>query len=201
MYDLQDYRNIPLPKLRNHVIDQLKLNYAHDNLEVEDFETRLESANALEDKFELLGLLRDLPAIREGEDGLEDESEMGVRINRGRVRSGETMFAILGGAERSGEWHPARDIKVLALMGGVDLDLSEAYLPPEGLSIEVVAIMGGMDVIVPEGINVEVSGVPLLGGFDNKTSGRHYPNAPTLRVSGVAMMGGIDIKTKKRRKK
>jgi hypothetical protein len=200
MSDLQDYRNIPLTKLRNHVIDQLKLNYAHDNLEVEDFENRLTSANELEDKFDLLALLRDLPAIREGDEHLA-EDERGVRINREKVRSGDLVVALLGGSDRKGEWYPAKDTKVLAVMGGVDLDLSEAYLPPEGLTIEILTMMGGVDIIVPEGVNVEVTGIPILGGIDNKTSGRRLPGAPTLRVRALAMMGGVDVKTKKRKKR
>ncbi len=197
MSDLQDYRNIPLTKLRSHVIDQLKLNYAHDNLEVEDFEKRLEAANAYDDKFELLGLLRDLPALREGEDG--GEEALGFRINREKVRPGDTIVALLGGAERGGEWYPARNIKVFAVMGGVDLDLSEAFLPPEGLTVDIVTMMGGVDIIVPDGINAEVNGIPVLGGFDNKTGGQRMPGAPTLRVRGLAVMGGVAVKTKKKR--
>ena len=83
-------------------------------------------------------------------------------------------------------------------MGGVDLDLSEAFLPPEGLTIDIVTMMGGVDIIVPDGVNAEVNGIPVLGGFDNKTGGRRMPGAPTLRVRGLAVMGGVDVKTKKR---
>ena len=42
MSDLEEYREPPKPALREDVIEQLKLNFAHGNLEVEEFEKRLE---------------------------------------------------------------------------------------------------------------------------------------------------------------
>lgn len=214
MYSLQEYRKVPLEKFRNHVIEQLKLNYAHNNIEVEEFERRLVSAHDFNDNFELLGLLRDLPEIPGGDEHLAEDYESDwnsggygagsagseVHINRNKVRQTDTIAAVLGGAERGGQWRPALHTNVLTVMGGVDLDLRNALFPPEGITIYVLAIMGGVDIVVPEGVNVEVSGLPLLGGFGNSTEGSHDPHAPTLRIKGVAIMGGVDVETKKPKK-
>lgn len=212
MNNLQEYRSIPLERFRNYVIEQLKLNYAHNNIEVEEFEKRLVSAHDLNENFELLGLLKDLPEIPGGDEqpaenygddwdssGFTGGSD--VQINRNKVRRSDTIAAVLGGSERGGQWRPALYTNVLAVMGGVDLDFRKALFPPEGITIYVLAVMGGVDIVVPEGVNVEVSGIPLLGGFGNSTEGSHDPHAPTLRVKGLAVMGGVDVETKRSKKK
>ncbi|MFP4491264.1 MAG: LiaF domain-containing protein [Spirochaetaceae bacterium] len=212
MNSLQEYRGIPLEKFRNYVIEQLKLNYAHNNIEVEEFEKRLVMAHDHSDNFELLGLLRDLPEIPGGDEHLADDDgyvqdSVGyttgskVQINRDKVRRNDTIAAVLGGTERGGQWRPALHTNVLAVMGGVDLDFRKALFPPEGITVYILAVMGGVDIVVPEGINVEVSGLPLLGGFGNSTEGSHDPHAPTLRIKGVAIMGGVDVETKRSKKK
>jgi hypothetical protein len=46
-----------------------------------------------------------------------------------------------------------------------------------------------------------VSGIPIFGGFDNKTSGEVIPGAPTLKIRGMVLFGGVDIKPAKRRRR
>jgi hypothetical protein len=53
--------------------------------------------------------------------------------------------------------------------------------------------------IVPEGLNVEVHGVPLFGGIENKTTGEYIPGAPTLHIRAFVLFGGLEIKHKKKR--
>jgi hypothetical protein len=60
--------------------------------------------------------------------------------------------------------------------------------------------MGGVDIIVPEGANVEVTGITLLGGIDNHTNGFGTPGAPIIKINAVTLMGGVDIKVKRRKK-
>jgi hypothetical protein len=50
-------------------------------------------------------------------------------------------------------------------------------------------------VIVPPGVDVEVSGFAIMGGRDIKLSGeRPPPGAPRILIRAFALMGGIDIK-------
>jgi len=200
--DLQYFQNIPVERLREQVIEQLKGNYAHDNLLIEEFERRLEIATASEDRYELLKVVEDLPAVKPV-DGAADRSwrsqERGVLLNSGKIRVEEHMVAIFSGVDRKGEWRPARNSKLLALFGGMDLDFRNAYLPPGDTFIDAMCLFGGVDMIVPEGINVEVNGFPLFGGINNSTSGEFLPGAPTLHVRAFVMFGGIEVKTKKKR--
>lgn len=53
--------------------------------------------------------------------------------------------------------------------------------------------MGGIELTVPEGIDVRVDVVALLGGHPGPTT-TPPPGAPVLRVTGLVVMGGVDVK-------
>jgi class 3 adenylate cyclase len=57
--------------------------------------------------------------------------------------------------------------------------------------------MGGIDVIVPEGIPVEVTGMVLMGGCNNRVrSELAMPGAPLVRVRVAGLWGGVDVRSK-----
>jgi len=200
--DLEYFKSIPIERLREQVIEQLKGNYAQNNIAIEEFERRLELATASEDRFELLKVVQDLPAVQAA--GGEPESDWrgqkgSVALNLGRVKSSDTMVAVFSGVDRKGSWRPARNSKLLALFGGMDIDLSNAYMPPGDTYMDAMCLFGGVDIIVPEGLNVEVDGIPLFGGIENQVSDDLLPGAPTLHVRAFVMFGGIEIKHRKKR--
>lgn len=202
MSELQYFQNIPIERLREQVVDQLKGNYAHNNIVIEEFERRLEIATASEDRYELLKVVQDLPAVQSsgGDPDLEWSRQAGnITLNLGRVREEDSMVAIFSGVDRKGLWRPARSSKLLALFGGMDIDYSRAYMPPGETYVDAMCVFGGVDMIVPEGLNVEVHGVPLFGGIENKTTGEYIPGAPTLHIRAFVLFGGLEIKHKKKR--
>jgi hypothetical protein len=201
MRELQEFDKTPLNQVREFVIDQLKSNYAHDNLTEGDFETRLEKANAAFSKQVLLELVEDLPRLEEGSGTDVAPTRGGVLINRGPVRETDNMVAVLGGTTRKGLWKPARSTRILTVLGGTDLDYTEAEMPAGVTQVEVFCLLGGTDIKVPPGVRVEVDVVGILGGVDNKADTPVDPAAPTLRIRGFTLLGGVDIKTKRARKR
>jgi hypothetical protein len=199
--DLQYFQEIPIERLREQVIEQLKLHYAHDNLTVEEFEQRIERASAVEEKLALLEVVKDLPSISDSSRSAAANNSGQAAINMGEVRQQQDLVAIFSGTERKGMWYPARNMKILAAFGGVDLDFSKALLPPGDTYIDAMCVFGGVDIVVPEGVNLEISGVPIFGGIDNKYGDRRIPGAPTLHISAFALFGGIDIKPVKKRRR
>ncbi len=187
-------RERPVTIVRDQVIEKLTLNYAHNNLDDEEFEQRLSRATNAQTENELMLLVDDLPDIAEPKRPAAKSSEYHVAVNTGPVKEESAIVAILSGSSRKGLWQPPRNIRIFALMGGVELDFTEAEMPPGTTEITVFTVMGGIDITVPPGLNVDVSGVPLMGGFDDSTAGVVDPNAPTLKVRGVAIMGGVDVK-------
>ena len=52
--------------------------------------------------------------------------------------------------------------------------------------------------MVPPGMDVEVDGMALCGGFEDKTDAplRRNPDVPTLRVRGLALLGGVGVEVR-----
>ena len=64
------------------------------------------------------------------------------------------------------------------------------------MTITAVAIMGGIEVIVPEGIEVEMTGHAFMGGKDMKVADvPRLPGSPLIRVRAFALMGGISLRS------
>ena len=188
--------NRPIKVQREEAIKKLEHNFAHGYLEVEEFESRLDLAINTTLSQDLARITADLAIIPTNTENSSD-----IIINTGKVRSEEMFLSILSGVDRKGIWKPARKNRVFTLLGGTDLDFSEAIFPPGETDIEFLCLLGGLDIIVPEGINVEVKGLPIMAGIDKKVSDEHYPGRPTLRIHGIVLMGGVDIKHPKRKKR
>ena len=112
---------------------------------------------------------------------------------RGRD-AGEQPFAVFGGTKVSDRSEHFTHGEVTALFGGATLDLREAHIDEEA-TVDATAIFGGVDVLVPKGWRVSVGGVPIFGGFEDKTTGNGSlpEDAPRLAVKATAIFGGIDV--------
>jgi Cell wall-active antibiotics response 4TMS YvqF/Domain of unknown function (DUF5668) len=78
--------------------------------------------------------------------------------------------------------------------GGVEIDLRNARLDPEGALLDVRILMGGVDIRVPDTWQVRNDVIPLLGGADDSTrSTQGSTGAPLLRIVGSVTLGGISI--------
>ncbi len=80
--------------------------------------------------------------------------------------------------------------RLLAVTGGVKLDLRQANPVGEGVDLRVAALMGGVAIIIPEGWRVELQASAYLGGVANHTNGG---NGPILRLDALAVMGGVYV--------
>jgi Domain of unknown function (DUF1707) len=104
--------------------------------------------------------------------------------------------AILGGVDRGGAWVVPPRHSVVAVLGGVQLDLREARFSQREVTIDVFTLMGGVDITVGDDVEVDVSGVGIMGGFDHRATGPGLPGAPRVRVVGLALMGGVHVSRK-----
>lgn len=80
-----------------------------------------------------------------------------------------------------------------AIFGAYTLDLTNAVVDQD-IKIKATAIFGGIDIIVPEGVIVQTTTVPIFGGVSNKVKGINEVNAPVILVDCVVMFGGVNIK-------
>ncbi|MGH2945878.1 MAG: DUF1707 SHOCT-like domain-containing protein [Solirubrobacteraceae bacterium] len=106
--------------------------------------------------------------------------------------------ALMGGADRRGRWRPAPRTKVVAVMGGADIDLREARIEGSVVEVVAVAVMGGIDVIVPEDVEVELGGFALMGANESpRDPGPTHDGAPLVRIRAFSLMGGVSAKRRK----
>lgn len=104
-----------------------------------------------------------------------------------------SSFAMMAGVHWQSTSRAFRGGEVNAIMGGVELDLRNVEIKPgEEPVIDALAIMGGVEIFVPMGWKIAASVLPIMGGFEDKTS-RANETGPTLTVRGTAIMGAIVV--------
>lgn len=85
---------------------------------------------------------------------------------------------------------------VLAMFGGVELDLRKAHPAPTGIRLNATVVMGGLSIIVPEGWRVFHEGDVFLGGFSDQTRTTTEEDVPSMTIAGHLICGGIQVITK-----
>ena len=181
---------------RERVIAALSDHFAHDLLDVDEFERRITLAHTSESPEEIDALLADMPTIAPSTPTAASPRGAPALVPSAQVQPEQTVLAVMGGVERRGSWNIPRRLRVVAMMGGAHLDLREARFPPGPVDIDVFALMGGVEIIVPPGLAIETHGSAIMGGFQEVNRAPAHPDAdaPLVRVHGLVMMGGVDIR-------
>ena len=99
----------------------------------------------------------------------------------------------IGGLSVSGPWRMERSVIVVSLIGGADLDLSQAQLAAPQVTLTKVSLLGGVSIGVPPGIRVEASGFSLIGGTSVDAGPEPGPGAPTVHIRAFSLLGGTRI--------
>lgn len=118
----------------------------------------------------------------------------GRRPRRSRT-SGNTVsgFAFMSGVERGSGSQDFRGGELTAVMGGCEVDLSQASISGGEAVIDTFAFWGGVEIRVPTDWDVTSDGFALMGAFEDST--RHPEgSSKKLLVKGLAIMGGVEIK-------
>jgi hypothetical protein len=186
---------VALRDARDAAIAQLSDAFAHDLIEVDEFERRLTIVHRTGSVAEIEQTVSDLvsqPSVA----ALVVPTPGPLALASSRET--DSVLAIFAGVNRHGPWALARHLRAVALMGGMVLDLREASLSPGVTEIEVLAVMGGAQVIVPPSLAVEVTGTAIMGGFAHleRIPAQVEPERPVLRVRGLAIMGGVAVETR-----
>jgi hypothetical protein len=105
------------------------------------------------------------------------------------------IIGVLGGAEQRGRWRLGSRLRIIALLGGVNLDLGQAQPEASETLITVVAVLGGVEITAPPGVPIELTGFALLGGrSDERSPGRSLPGCPVVRLRAFCLFGGVKVK-------
>jgi hypothetical protein len=110
----------------------------------------------------------------------------------------EEQRALLSSLTREGRWRLAPRSRFSAVLGSITLDLREAVLPGPEVEIEVRAILGSVSVLVPEGVEVELTGTGALSSQDLRVAGTPPAGAPLIRIRHGGMLGSLDVRSRPR---
>lgn len=183
--DVSDDRPEPAPEMRisdadrDRVLAILRDHTADGRLTLDEFSERAEAVVAARTSSDLKPLTADLP-LREA-------------LRRPATR---WTLAVMGGSHRRGRWRVAGGTTALAVMGECQLDLRAAEFDGKTITIRAVALMGSVEIVVPEGIEVDLTGVPIMGSNSLKVSEvSTLPGSPLVRVRALALMGDVTVRS------
>ncbi|MEU3406780.1 DUF1707 domain-containing protein [Streptomyces sp. NPDC006670] len=188
---------------RERVVERLRDAVAEGRLDMAEFEERLEAAYKSRTYAELEPLTGDLPAPESSSafsyaPGAVSATSSSWQSRIGGTSASSSAVAIMSGFQRKGRWTVPAQFNAVAFWGGGELDLREADFAAPEVVITCVAIMGGIEITVPPGVEVDVRGIGVMGGFDQGRSleNRPEPGAPRVIVNGLAFWGGVAVKVK-----
>ena len=111
---------------------------------------------------------------------------------------GEGEINAVGVSGRAEEKVTSTDFRggyLRAVMGGVELNLTEATIEHPPATIEMTVAMGGAKISVPKGWKVRVDTGTIAGGVHGALGDEEEP--PDLVLTGKVVMGGVAIIHKK----
>lgn len=173
---------------------------AEGRLTVGELEERLDKVYAAKTMGELEPVTRDLPVGQQLARTATPSRALAVPNDRvgGRATS-SSAIAVMAGTGRKGEWTIAPTFNAFALMGGVELDLTQARFEERETTIQAFALMGGIDITVPDDITVHVTGIGFMGAFEDHARVTGPEGAPVVKITGFAMWAGVDVKRGKKK--
>jgi hypothetical protein len=189
---------------RERVAQVLHNAMAEGRLTVNELEERLDKVYAAKTFGDLEPMLRDLPVGNQTPQlPVPVSSPLPVPTHRiGGRGTSSSAIAVMSGTDRKGVWTVPPTFTSFALMGGIEIDLTEARFEDAETTIQAFAFMGGIEIYVPEDIAVQVNGTGFMGAFENRAHNQAQPRpgVPLVRVTGLAVWGGVEVKRRKRKR-
>lgn len=169
---------------RERTVELLRHHSVDGRLTLEEFAERMARAYDAKTQDELEQLTRDLPV---------ETTASPAR----RRRATRWIVSVMGGVNRRGRFRLGAHTYAVSIMGGMNVDLRQAELEEPEVTITVVSFMGGANIIVPEGVDVELTGIAIMGGKSYRPGKQPPPpGAPLVRVRVFSVMGGVSVITK-----
>lgn len=176
---------------RQQVADVLRQAAGEGRIDVDELDKRLEATFAAKTYAEIVPITADLPTA----------SIVRLPVPRSSALATgpahESSFAVLSTTRRRGPWQVGPQHKAFALMGGVVLDLREALVAGQEVTINASVVMGSVDVYVDEHTVVVCDGRAIMGDYSesrSKIPAQPQPDSPVVRVLGNALMGRVNVK-------
>lgn len=166
---------------RERTIDVLREAAGEGRLTFEELADRIEDAAGSRTRGELDELTGDLPAAGVADAPLSE------------IAAPAAQSSFFGDLRRSGVWVVPVRSGWRTCFGDVKLDLREARVGGGDVTIEADTVFGDVELLVPEGIAVEIRCTTILGDVRQDAGGQAPPGAPRVILSGRTVFGNVRV--------
>ncbi len=179
---------------RDAVVQRLQLAFADRRLDDDEFDDRVRAALTARTGSELDVLTADLPAAAPGSAAAPGGAAAAVRGSK----PGRLAITYKSSIRRGGRWRVPERFTPVVYKGSGWLDLRAAELSAPVTTVTAVAYKSRIDILVPPGIRVEMSGLGVSKGWtpDEAWESQLPHDAPVLHIKGLAYKGTIEVRTK-----
>lgn len=177
---------------RERTITLLREHCVAGRLSLDELSSRIRSAYDARTQADLDVITHDLPAP------LPVPSPAPLTASRlAHRKATRWTVACLSSETRKGRWHLDEQTSACAFLGSCVLDLRQVALNSPEVTITAFSVMGSIDIIVPEGVDVDLGGFAFMGSKDCRVNDAFvHPGAPIVRVQAFALMGSVTVKSK-----
>ncbi|HVE92873.1 MAG TPA: DUF1707 domain-containing protein [Actinomycetota bacterium] len=165
----------------------LRDHFAVGRLTLDELAERLEVAVAATTTQELQAVTHDLPVAGQA------ARPAGPSRRRQDVK---VLVAVLGDNVRRGRWRAGEEMVAVALLGDCKLDLRNATFEADEIFIRATAVLGDVTITVPEGMDVELSGIGILGDTTNSVTGEGLAGLPRLQIKALSVLGDVRVRAR-----
>lgn len=192
---------------RNHVVSLLSEHCTAGRLTLDEFSERVGAALAARTHGELEATLTDLPRIppapgtttmAPGTTTMPGTTAMAPgTATTIRRRIGRLVLAVMSDTSERGRYVLGPDTTTVAVMGSCRLDLRQAVITEPEIVITAVAVMGSVDIIVPEGIEADLTGLAVMGEKElHLRDMPPIPGSPRILVRAFPVMGSVNVQSR-----
>lgn len=186
----------PLKKIREEVIDQLVVNYAHQEITLAAFENRLDIAIDTDDRALLLEQVADLELKADNQyqkakaEKLSEDKAFFVENSADHQK----ITKVFSSAKQNGPWVTGEKISMTSVLSDFTLDFTDAIFNFPVVHIKLFGLLTSDTILVPEGVRVVCNVSTYLGTVNSRVFGSADEGAQTIIIHGNLILGSMDIK-------
>lgn len=111
----------------------------------------------------------------------------------------DSQMAIFSGSDRVYNGEVFSGANLVAVFGGVDIDLKNAKFNKDTV-IKAFCLFGGIDIKVPEDVQVKIKSGFIFGGASDERKGNSNKGKYTIYIDAAGGFGGISVSDKEKKK-
>ncbi len=142
-----------------------------------ELEKRLELVYSAKSKGDLETIVKDLQPMQWG----------------GGTPTATKDLGVIGSLVRKGRWVVGEKYRATAIIGTGVIDLREAEFTGPETTISVNSWLSTVYVVVPENVEVRVSGTGIFGGFKQDRESTGYASTHVINVTGMAFSATVHV--------